>query len=37
MCQELIYVVLLLEWGGIASAVVFLEAVCPPGHNSASL
>jgi hypothetical protein len=29
VCQELIYVVFLLEWGGVASAVVFLEAVCP--------
>jgi len=30
VCQELIYVVFLLEWSGVASAVVFLEAVCPP-------
>jgi hypothetical protein len=30
VCQELIYMVFLLEWGGVASAVVFMEAVCPP-------
>ena len=30
VCQELIYVVFLLKWGGVASAVVFLEAACPP-------
>jgi hypothetical protein len=30
VCQELIYMVFLLEWGGVASAVVFMEAVCRP-------
>jgi len=30
VCQEVIYVVFLLEWGGAASTVVFMEAVCPP-------
>ena len=30
LCQELIYMVFLLEWGGFASAVVFMEVVCPP-------
>jgi hypothetical protein len=30
VCQEVIYVVFLLEWGGVALTVVFMEAVCPP-------
>jgi hypothetical protein len=30
VCQELIYVVFLLERGGVASAVVFMEVVCSP-------
>jgi hypothetical protein len=30
VCQELIYVVFLPERGGVASAVVFMKAVCSP-------
>jgi hypothetical protein len=30
VCQELIYMVFLPEWGGVASAVVFMETISPP-------